>query len=134
TPRDIAFCAHAILVPDKLTIVEDALVDPRFADHPLVTGEPYIRFYAGAPLVTSAGFPLGTLCVVDYVPRQLAESQVRSLTLLARQVVNLIQLREVNLALKKEKEKLSMLYSQAPLAIVLNDCLDSAFLDCNPEF
>lgn len=134
TPRDIAFCAHAILKPDQLMIVEDARIDPRFADHPLVTGEPHIRFYAGAPLVTSAGFPLGTLCVVDYEPRQLTASQVRSLELLARQVANLIQLREVNLELKKEKEKLSMLYSQAPLAIILNDCIDAMFLDCNPEF
>ncbi|MGI4790298.1 MAG: GAF domain-containing protein [Janthinobacterium lividum] len=89
--RDVSFCAHTILQPD-LMVVPDALGDQRFADNPLVTGEPYIRFYAGAPLVTSEGFGLGSLCVVDRVPRQLTEEQAAVLRLLARQIVGRIEL------------------------------------------
>ncbi|MEN0039546.1 MAG: PAS domain-containing protein [Cellvibrio sp.] len=106
TPRDVAFCAHAILTPDDLLIVEDAQLDHRFADNALVVGEPHIRFYAGAPLVTKNGLPLGTLCVIDYVPRQLSEKQRAMLKLLAGQVMQLLQLRETNLALAQERESL----------------------------
>jgi serine phosphatase RsbU (regulator of sigma subunit) len=93
TPRDAAFCAHAILEPDSLLVIEDATLDPRFADNPLVTGEPGIRFYAGAPLVTSDGHAVGTLCVVDRVPRRLDDGQRQTLAALARQVVAQMELR-----------------------------------------
>ena len=89
--RDISFCAHTILQPD-LMVVPDALGDHRFANNPLVTGEPYIRFYAGAPLITSEGFGLGSLCVVDRVPRELTEEQTTVLQLLARQITGRIEL------------------------------------------
>jgi PAS domain S-box-containing protein len=92
TPRKIAFCAHAILQPD-LMIVKDTLTDDRFADNPMVTGAPHIRFYAGAPLRTTEGLCLGTLCVVDRVSRDLTPEQQESLTALGRQIMALMELR-----------------------------------------
>jgi sigma-B regulation protein RsbU (phosphoserine phosphatase) len=92
TPRDIALCAHALLQRDIL-IVGDTRDDPRFADNPLVTGEPHLRFYAGALLQTSDGFPLGTLCILDFRPRELTERQITALRVLARNVMTQLELR-----------------------------------------
>ncbi len=83
TPRDAAFCAHAIHQPG-LFIVPDAARDERFADNPLVTADPLIRFYAGAPLVTPEGQVLGTLCVADHVTRELSAVQQQALRVLSR--------------------------------------------------
>jgi PAS domain S-box-containing protein len=91
TPRDVAFCSHAILDPDHVMVVEDASRDPRFADSPLVLQDPDIGFYAGAPIVTDDGFALGTVCVIDRVPRQLAEAQHQALQSLANLVVTLLK-------------------------------------------
>jgi PAS domain S-box-containing protein len=93
TPRDFAFCAHAILERDMMTVA-DARADPRFADNPLVTGDPGIRFYAGAPLTLPSGERLGTLCVIDRAPRQMSEGQKRQLAELAQAVVQALLLRE----------------------------------------
>ncbi|MBV9576103.1 MAG: GAF domain-containing protein [Gammaproteobacteria bacterium] len=82
TPRDQAFCAHAILRPDILQ-VPDAILDPRFAEHPFVTGGPRIRFYAGCPIKNTEGYNLGTLCIIDTRPRELNEKDLQVLKDLA---------------------------------------------------
>ncbi|MFS0738553.1 HWE histidine kinase domain-containing protein [Sphingomonas sp. 1P06PA] len=101
TPRSQAFCAHA-LVDQMLLEVPDATQDPRFAQNPLVTGDPKIRFYAGAPLITDSGHALGTLCVIDTVPRALDKGQQDALQALARQVVAQLELRRLALAQREE--------------------------------
>jgi len=82
TPRSLAFCAHSILQDDVFE-VPDAALDSRFADNPLVTDEPRIRFYAGAPLIVERGAHIGSLCVIDHQARQLDPSQLRMLRSLA---------------------------------------------------
>jgi PAS domain S-box-containing protein len=100
TPRCVAFCAYTILQPDIL-IVPDALADERFVTNPLVVNPPYIRFYAGVPLITAEGQVLGSFCVIDYVPRQLEPYQLEALQALGRQAVAQIELRRTLAALAR---------------------------------
>ncbi|MFA6151231.1 MAG: GAF domain-containing sensor histidine kinase [Chitinophagaceae bacterium] len=103
TERDVSFCSHAIL-NNHLFEVPDAYSDERFFDNPYVTGEPHVRYYAGMPLVTESGYKLGTLCVLDTVPRQLTEEQYLALSVLSKQVIKLFELRVKNKELDRAKE------------------------------
>lgn len=116
TPKELAFCAHAINKPEDIFIIEDATIDERFHDNPLVTGDPNVIFYAGMPLVNENGFPLGTICVIDDHPKKLSEKQIDSLQLLAKQVVKLLELRKKTFMLKEQNtalEKMSILFNES---------------------
>ena len=107
TSRDVSFCAHA-LTGSGLLIVPDATRDRRFSSNPLVTSDPRIRFYAGAPLVTPDGYALGTLCVLDTKPRNLRPDLQKALALLARHVVSQLELRRRSLAMDSPAAKMPM--------------------------
>ena len=114
TPRDVAFCAHAILQTEPL-IVRDALKDARFADSALVTRSPHIRFYAGFPLASPEGFALGTLCAIDRKPRKLSADQMIAMKALARQVMELLELRRVSRRMAEVLDKLKILHGLLPI-------------------
>ena len=105
TDREVAFCAHAIMQEEPL-VVENATEDPRFADNPLVTGQPGIRFYAGASLTTPDGFNIGTLCVIDTKPRSFGEKQVRQLSDLAAMAMDELELRREVASRRKHEHAL----------------------------
>lgn len=137
TSRDSAFCSYTILSPEPL-IVEDATQDPRFADNPLVTGEPGIRFYAGIPLMGLSGHAFGTLCVIDTKARQISESAMSALKIIARQVEFRLQLlqkaRDADrraeefralaaemASMRAEAERLAMIARHTVNAVVITD-------------
>ncbi|HRI68137.1 MAG TPA: PAS domain S-box protein, partial [Polyangium sp.] len=105
TPRDVAFCAHAILEPDVF-VVPNAIEDERFFDNPLVIGEEQVRFYAGAPITTSEGYNVGEVCVMDRIPRGLSELQKAALRTLARQVATQMEVRRMNHRLNARSQQI----------------------------
>ena len=120
TPRELAFCAHAIN-GETLFEVENALLDPRFRDNPLVTGAPDIRFYAGMPLADSEGHNLGTLCVIDRQPRQLSVQQKGALKLLAQQAINLFELRSQTRQQQEQAALHKAILSSVGTAVLITD-------------
>jgi len=94
TPREYSFCGHAINVSSDIMVVNDARLDERFFDNPLVTHEPHVVFYAGVKLNTEKGLPIGTLCVIDQKPRKLSKKQIEGLKALGNQVIKLLELRK----------------------------------------
>lgn len=134
-PRVSAFCSHAILEPNEIFLVENAQTDKRFVDNPLVTGEPHIIFYAGAPLVAENGEALGTLCVIDREPRKLTEKQKLSLRVLARQVVMQLELRrtiaqmrkvetrqnKIEISLRESEERFKAFMNNTPTVSYMKD-------------
>lgn len=106
TPIELSFCSHAIASHNDIMIVPDAKVDPRFAENPLVTGPISITYYAGVPLVTEDGHALGTLCVIDYEKKILADDQINALKTLAKQVVDKLELRRKIIHLEKTNQDL----------------------------
>ncbi|MBC7419527.1 MAG: PAS domain S-box protein [Bdellovibrio sp.] len=113
TPRDISFCSHAIL-NQKTLIIEDAHLDTRFQNNPFVLAEPKIRFYAGSPLVTSDGYSIGTLCVIDHKPRRLTADQISSLEILSRQVVLNFERNKIERELTIQKKFFGSIVSVLP--------------------
>jgi len=114
TPKEFAFCAHSINYKNEVLIVPDSRQDERFFDNPLVTDDPHVIFYAGIPLVTPNGYPLGTLCVIDNKPKQLDESQIKALEMLSNQLMKLLELRKKKLELEIKNKAIndSINYSQ----------------------
>lgn len=127
TPREISFCQHAIMQHDIFEI-QNAHEDPRFSDNPLVTGDPNIAFYAGAPLKTSGGLNLGTLCVIDSKPNKLTEEQKEALSILAKEVVSAMEQRKAHQHTESERQflndtntLLNTFFENSPSSITMRD-------------
>ena len=120
TKRNLSFCSHA-LKDRRVLEIADATRDERFADNPLVTGQPHIRFYAGSPLITPDDQALGTLCVIDRVPRQLTKNQEQALQVLARQAMTHLELRRYTHELMESEERLKIVTENAGVGLVMLD-------------
>lgn len=134
TPRDLAFCAHAIL-QDDVFIVENPSTDTRFFDNPLVTGGPCVQFYAGAPILSPDGFAIGTVCVIDQIKRKLNAQQISALKALSNQITLILNNRVQIKQLKETEEKLifkTIAYENLSQGIVLQD-RTGAIVEFNPS-
>jgi PAS domain S-box-containing protein len=120
TPRDFAFCAHAIL-DDQVFVVPDSSQDERFFDNPLATGAPHVRFYAGATIISPSGHNIGTVCVIDSKPRNLEPEKVEALKALSKQVTKLLALRTQVELIKESEDKLKFILDGIPHMIGLWD-------------
>ena len=133
TPKDFAFCAHALYTANDIFVVPDARLDERFFDNPLVIGKPHVIFYAGVPLVTKAGYALGTLCAIHDQPMTLTNEQKQMLLNLARQVVNLLELKKIKKDIEAEKLKLEVFFEQNLDLLVIAD-FEGKLLKINHEW
>jgi GAF domain-containing protein len=106
TPKEIAFCTHTIVQTNDIMVVNDARRDERFANNPLVTGDTRVIFYAGVPLVNEDGFALGSLCVIDHQHKELTDVQTNALKIIAKQVINKLELRRKAIVLEKINQDL----------------------------
>ena len=126
TPRDISFCGHAVAA-NAILNVPDASLDPRFADNPLVTKDPSIRFYAGVPLITDDNFALGTLCVIDRQPHDLTEQQIRQLEALSWLVISQLELR-----LKEESLRILASVVESSVDAIITKTVEGIITSWNP--
>lgn len=135
TPRDVAFCAHAILQTTPL-VVPDATKDERFYDNPLVTSQPDIRFYAGVPLATPEGNHIGTLCVIDREPRQLSQKQLDAIAILSKNIMAHLNLRFSHKRTRQYVADLQLaasIFDAASDAMLVTDA-DNRIITVNPAF
>lgn len=121
-PREASFCARTIVSDDGVLVVPDALADPVFATNPYVTGDPHLRFYAGAQII-AGGHAVGSLCVADHAPRELDPAALEALTILARQVAAHLQLRVVARRLQEANTQLRQMAIRDPLTGLANRTL-----------
>lgn len=128
TNRDVAFCNYTI-AENKVFIVEDAHTDERFANNPLVTGEPNIRFYAGAPLTTNDGYNIGSLCVIDRIPGSLSPLQIRCLNSLAQQVMHRMELSNTVQSLQDASIKMEAQKNELENIAVIHKAFLNSFND-----
>ena len=120
TPRAVSFCTYTIL-SEKVLVVEDATQDERFSTNPLVTGEPHIRFYAGAPLILSPGLHLGSMCIIDHVPRAFSAEQRAQLRDLAQAVVSQLRLSRAERAARESAARYRLLADNSTDVIIRSD-------------